>query len=222
MTSYVFISGAAGGLGRVFCDECALRGWDLFLTDLPSAPLEELARDLGNRHGVDVRYLAGDFLTAVSRDAFFHALEALELRFHFLINVAGVEFEAPFRCQSLEQMRLIMNVNMNGTVELTSRVLAMRQPDSRFRLLTVSSLAYPYPMPYKAIYSSSKRFLYQFFTALREELRSENVTVTLLCPAGMPTRQVVIDRIEAQGRIGKLTTVSPRKAVRLSLEAALK
>ena len=37
----------------------------------------------------------------------------------------------------------------------------------------------------------------------------------------MPTKQVVIDRIEAQGRIGRMTTVSPQTAVRMGLDAAL-
>lgn len=35
MKSYVLISGAAGGLGKAFAAECASRGWDMVLTDLP-------------------------------------------------------------------------------------------------------------------------------------------------------------------------------------------
>lgn len=40
MSSFVYVSGATGGLGKAFAVECASRGWDLFLTDLSSEKLE--------------------------------------------------------------------------------------------------------------------------------------------------------------------------------------
>lgn len=222
MDSYVFISGASGGLGRAYVNDAAERGWNLFLTDIPGSPLSDLAEKIRSRYGVKVMFEEGSFLTPASRDEFFTKLTALNLKFNFLINVAGVEFETPFNALSLDQIRLIMNVNMNGTVELTSTVLELRDRDQAFRILTVSSLSYFYPMPYKAAYSSTKRFLYHFFTTIREELRSENVTVTLLCPAGMPTKQVVMDRIAAQGFMGRLTTKAPDYVAHHSIEKALK
>ena len=51
-TSLVAITGAAGGLGKAFAVECASRGWDLFLTDLPGEPLETLAAGLRSTYGV--------------------------------------------------------------------------------------------------------------------------------------------------------------------------
>ena len=222
MDSYVFISGAAGGLGRAYVQDAAERGWNLFLTDIPGAPLKELAHEISHAYSVDVQYEEGSFLDPSSRDDFFKKLRARNLSFNFLINVAGVEYETAFTSLSLDQIRLIMNVNMNGTIELTSEVLEQRDKDVTFRILTVSSLSYFYPMPYKAAYSSTKRFLYHFFTTIREELRSDNVSVTLLCPAGMPTKQIVVDRIAAQGIMGKLTTKSPAYVAHQSIEKALK
>ncbi len=46
MKSYVFITGATGGLGQAFASECAARGWDLFLTDLAEASLGRVAQGL--------------------------------------------------------------------------------------------------------------------------------------------------------------------------------
>jgi short-subunit dehydrogenase len=42
-------------------------------------------------------------------------------------------------------------------------------------------------MPVKATYAASKRFLLDFSIVMREELRPQGITVTILCPAGMPT-----------------------------------
>ena len=52
--SYVAITGAGGGLGKAFAVECASRGWDLFLTDLSPAPLEQLAASLHNAYSMYV------------------------------------------------------------------------------------------------------------------------------------------------------------------------
>ena len=221
MKSYVFISGATGGLGRAFVMDAAGRGWDLFLSDIPGSPLKELRDEVSTRFDVDVQFLEGNFLTHEKRDDFFDKLGKLGLPYHFLINVAGVEYETPFKELSLGKIRQIMNVNMNGTIELTSELLKHRAKDELFRILTVSSLSCFYPMPYKAAYSATKRFLYHFFTSVREELRDENVTVTLLCPAGMPTKQVVRDRIKAQGYLGKITSKAPDDVAHRSIDSAL-
>ena len=53
-------------------------------------------------------------------------------------------------------------------------------------ILGVASL---FPMPLKATYAASKRFLLDFATALRQELRGEGVNVLALCPAGMVTTE---------------------------------
>lgn len=77
-------------------------------------------------------------------------------------------------------------------------------------------------MPVKAIYAASKRFLLDFSLALREELRPWGGTVTTLCPAGMPTTAEVINRINAQGLMGWITTKNVGFVVARTLDHALK
>lgn len=70
----------------------------------------------------------------------------------------------------------------------------------------VSSLASMSPMPLKATYAASKRFLTDFAAALRQELKSQNVKVLTLCPGGLPTTEEAIQGIAAQGFWGSVTT----------------
>ncbi len=63
-------------------------------------------------------------------------------------------------------------------------------------------------MPVKAVYSATKRFLIQFTLALREEFPIDEVTFTVVTPAGMPTTQQAIRGIRAQGFLGKLTMMN--------------
>ncbi len=217
----IAITGAAGGLGKAFAVECASRGWDLFLTDARSAALETLARSLRGGYGVRVVCRACDLSNPVERGQLFEHMRGSGLRFGMLINVAGVDFEGPFYECSDEQIRTIIRLNIEGTLAMTHGMLDFRDPLAPFRIINVASLAAFYPMPVKATYAASKRFLLDFSLALREEIRSQNASVTVLCPAGMPTNAECIRAIEAQGLAGLLTTLDVGRVANQTLDGAL-
>ncbi len=201
----VMITAAAGGLGKAFAAECASRGWDLFLTDIRGNLLGPLAEGLTRQFGVKVAHYPADLTSETDRDALWQEIDRRGLTFDFIINVAGMEFEGAFADRSVEELRTILRLNVEGGVEMTSQVLRRRSSRSRFYILNVSSLAGFYPMPMKAVYAASKRFIIEYSLALREELRSAGVNVTVLCPAGIPTCERSIRGIERQGFIGLLT-----------------
>jgi uncharacterized protein len=220
MDSFVMITGATGGLGKAFAAECSSRGWNLYLTDLRQEPLEVLGVALHNTYGVEVRRCSCDLTTAEQRDRFLGDLQASGTRFTGLINVAGGDVEGLFSDQSSEELRTILRLNVEAAMEMTHGLLRLRDERSTFRIINVASLAAFFPMPYKATYAASKRFMLDLSLALREELRAENVTVTALCPAGMPTTAECIAAIEAQGLMGQLTTLNTGSVAAGALDAA--
>jgi short-subunit dehydrogenase len=220
MESLIMITGATGGLGRAFAVECASRGWNLFLTDLRLEPLDTLAGALRTTYGVKTLYQPCDLTDAGSRSALFEAVHANHLRFWGLINVAGGDSEGLFYEQTRQQIRSILRLNLEGTLEMTHALLGYRDPT--FRIINVASLAAFSPMPVKATYAASKRFLLDFSLALREEVRGLGATVTALCPAGMPTTPDCIHAIEAQGLLGQLTTCDIGAVAAGTLDAALR
>ena len=221
MNSLVFITGATGGLGKAMAAECASRGWDLFLTDLRRDKLSTLATGLERSCGVRVLYEEADLTRADSRRALFGRLKADGLRFRGLINVAGTDHEGLFLQRSPEQIIAILRLNIEGTLIVTHELLARRDEVVTFRIVNVSSLAAFFSMPVKATYAASKRFILDFSLALRNELREQNVTVTVLCPAGLPTTEGCIAAIESQGIMGQLTTEDIGKVAHKTIEAAL-
>ena len=218
----VMITGAAGGLGKAFAVECASRGWDLFLTDRNPEPLETLASGLCHAYGVQVAVHACDLTDTYSRARLFKRIAGDGLRFWGLINVAGMDYEGPFYEQSRQHIRTIVRLNIEGTLEMTHAIMAYRDPTLPFRIINVASLAAFYPMPVKATYAASKRFLMDFSLALRNELSEMGATVTVLCPAGMPTTRECVRAIDAQGFLGQLTTQNTGSVANLTLNAALK
>ena len=220
--SMVLISGATGGLGRAFAVECASRGWNLFLTDLHPERLELLAAGLRRVYGVQVLWEPCDLTDPNSRSALFERISAQQLCFWALINVAGLDFEGLFHERTRQQIRTIIRLNIEGTLEMTHALLEFRDRWQPFRIINVASLAAFSPLPIKATYAASKRFLLDFSLALREEVQPLGATVTVLCPAGMPTTTENVEAIAAQGWLGQLTTQNIGTIAAQTLDAALK
>jgi short-subunit dehydrogenase len=221
MSGYALITGATGGLGKAFAAECASRGWDLFLTDLSDEALNPVVTGLERMYGVKVLRYAADLTDPDAREALWQHIGRLGLRFHFLLNVAGIDYEGPFNERKVDELRTILRLNVEATVEMTRRVLQHRDPSQTLRIVNVSSLAAFYPMPVKAVYASSKRFLLDWSLALNQELRSSDVTVTALCPAGMPSNPGLIRLIDAQGFMGRITTTNVGDVAARTIQRAL-
>lgn len=222
MRSRVLITGATGGLGKAFAVDCAARGWDLMLTDLDDGSLAKLSRALWRTYGVKAGWFAADLTHPRSRSALFQHLYAAPFRFHSLINVAGLDYEGIFLERRREELRKIIELNLEATLDVTHALLSRRDPGRTFRIITVASLAAFFPMPVKATYAASKRFLVDFSLALREEVKPLGATVTVLCPAGLPTTPKVIEAIEAQGFMGQLTTKNIGGVATQTIDQALK
>ena len=214
------ITGATGGLGTAFVLDAAKRGFDLFITDL--APDKAgFAERLAEKFNIEVVYKTCDLASDASRTEFLEEVKQSGIKFWGLINVAGLDHEGVFLEKNRAQILKILQVNILATMDLTHEILPLRDTERTFRLVNVCSMAGFYPMPYKATYAASKRFLLDMSRALREEIKSFG-TVTALCPAGMPTTVENMHSMFAQGFWGLATSKLPEDVARTTLNAALK
>ena len=220
MTSYILITGVTGGLGSAFVIECAKRGFPIFLTDVSEAGYR-FANYLSENYHIETRFKSCDLTSPDKRKEFYDYLQMENIQFRGLINVAGVDYEGEFLTRSRDQILTILNLNVVSTVDTTQAILRLRDESTHFMLINVCSLAAISPMPYKAIYAATKRFLLDFSLAIREEIKPFG-SVTALCPAGMPTTNENMRAIFAQGFWGQVTTLNTDVVARITLQAALK
>ena len=217
----VIITGAAGGLGRAMAVECARRGWRLFLTDVSEGGLQALRLGLERQYDATVTAKTCDLTDSAQVDGLMALLDRCGLRFDLLLNVAGVDFEGGFQSREREKIVKIVSINNAATLRITHAVLERRRTERPFYAVFVSSLASMFPMPLKATYAASKRFLLDFALALRQELRGEEANVLALCPGGMVTNAAVTAAIDAQGFFGSITTNPLEKVARKTIDRVL-
>ena len=220
MKSYLMITGASGGLGSAFVFEAARRGYDLLLTDRTPEG-ESYASRLAEKFGIEVIYQPCDLADDQAREKLLSNIKAGGYKFWGLINVAGLDNEGGFLERNRAQILKILQINILSTMDITHGILPLHDPDQRFRLINVCSMAGFYPMPYKATYAASKRFLLDFSRALREEIKTFG-SVTALCPSGMPTTPENMKAIFAQGFWGLATSMNPEDVARITMKAALR
>lgn len=218
----VFITGAAGGLGRAFAVECAGRGYDLFLTDIDAQRLGAIKDGLLRRYDIRVTAYPCDITDGNEVAGMLAYAEKLDMRFDMLLNVAGVDFEGGFATREPQQVLGIVKLNVEATLRVTHGVLSHRRRNLPFYIVFVSSLASMYPVPLKATYAASKRFLLDFSIALGQELKSQDVSVLSLCPGGLPTTPEALSGIKAQGFWGNATTNRLETVARKTISMVLR
>ncbi len=218
----VLVTGASGGLGRAMAVECARRGYDLLLTDIADAPLLQIKQGIERQFEVTVITKACDLTNDDELGAFFKFIDDEQIGLDMLLNVAGIDYEGGFLSQPSANLTRIVQVNIEATLKVTHAALSRRRREERFTIVIVSSMASQYPIPLKATYAASKRFLLDFSIALAQELKHEKVNVLALCPGGLLTTREALLGIAAQGIWGDLTTNDLGDVARKTISAALR
>lgn len=223
MDKYTLITGATGGLGGAFVNECVKRKHNLVLTGTKVAVLDAIKEKLNNENPeIKVIVKPCDLSNERDRKDFFDYLKENNIQINFLINNAGYIAEGEFLSHSDEEIIKIIRVNCEGTLDVTQKVIKARDEEDSLHIITISSLAGDYPMPYMAIYAATKSMLTNFMMALSYELKDKNVFITTVCPSGIPTTEAMKEAIKSQGMGGKMTMCTPEKVAELSMKASSK
>ena len=219
-SEFTVITGACGGLGGAFAEILAARGEELLLLGRDFGRLADLRVKLCARYGITAELFAADLTVADDRARFAEYLQTNRFRVRRLINVAGVDIQKPFADYTQEKILLQTRVNFEGAVSLCH--IAFERRAAELEIINVCSICGLYPMPYFALYSATKRALWSFSVALRQEWKQCGVKVTAILPGAIPTREDIKKQIEGQGLWGKLAAKSPAFVAEKSLRSARK
>lgn len=176
------VTGASSGIGKAFAEQLAASGSDLVLVARRRDRLEELAAELGRRHGREIEVLVADLVDPSQRAQVEARLAADERPVDLLVNNAGFGSQGAFVDLPLDLQDEEIRLNVLAPVRLAHAALPGMIRRGRGGIVNVSSVASLAPLPYWAVYCSTKACLSTFSLALREEVRHLGVDVVALSP----------------------------------------
>ncbi len=139
-----------------------------------------------------------------------------------LINNVGIGKGGTFSAMSMNDMQYMMKLNNKVLVELTYCLLPILKLNAESFILNLSSLEATLPLPYKAVYTATKNFVYAFSLAIAEELKFHNVHVSVLCPGPVLTNADGLTRMSAHGARSKVLMMYPERVARIALNGLLR
>lgn len=114
-----------------------------------------------------------------------------EGRIDVLINNAGMHTGGPVETSSIDNIKLLMDTNFLGMVNLTREVLPIMRKQGNGTIINFSSIGGLMGLPFQSFYSAGKFAIEGFSEALRMEVRQFNVKVVLINPGDFHTNNSV-------------------------------
>jgi short-subunit dehydrogenase len=150
------------------------------LSDVLDDNLRSAAEKLRD-NGIETLALRADVSDISDCKALVHAAVEKFGKVDMLVNNAGISIVADFEECSPEACRKLVDINVLGTINMTSAALDQLKK-SRGHLIFVSSVSGLRAIPTGSIYSASKSFIRSFGESLRLELKPYGVHVGVIIP----------------------------------------
>ena len=208
------ITGASAGLGAEYARQLAATGTGLILVARRLDRLDNLARELREKHAVTVETLQVDLATSDGIDRVERRIAGDET-FDLLVNNAGFSGGKSFVERVAAVHMDMVQVHVAATVRLSRAALPGMISRGRGAIINVASIAawsaFSGPM-----YSGTKAFLVMFSENLKAELLGTGVCVQVLCPGMTHTEFHEVADID-KAIVPKPFWMTAEEVVRISL-----
>ena len=218
---YAIVTGASQGLGRAIAEQLALRRHNLLLVALPGTGLPELADSLADRYKISAWFLETDLMRVEAPRELLEYAKTNSLTVDILVNNVGIGHGGAIGEYTDEAVEQSIFLNMRCTTLMTNTFSGELSRRGRAYILNIGSFGGFMPVPYKSIYSATKSYIYNFSLAVREELRSSGVIVSVAMPGGIITNDIVRERIRKLGPLGRLNALEPDVAAGFLIDKML-
>lgn len=206
----ILITGASSGFGKATAELLAAKGHIVYgtsrkaqyVTDtsLASNPNNASLSDRSSSNTKDALNTASN----TTNDGFVHFLQMdvrepesigkgvqqiiqEQKRLDVVINNAGMGIGGSLELATAEEIRLQMDTNFMGCVNVCQQVLPIMRKQRQGRIINLSSIGGVMGLPYQGFYSASKFAIEGFSEALAAEVRGFGISVSMIEPGDFAT-----------------------------------
>jgi short-subunit dehydrogenase len=180
------ITGSSSGIGAVYADRLARRGYDLLLVARDRRRMANLAEKLVSETGYYVDILSAD-LTSAGDLAGLEQILREDPKVTVLVNNAGVGATAPLLKSDVGAMSRMIALNVEALMKLTYAAVPGFVKRGAGTVINIASIVAIAPERLNGVYGATKAFVLGFSQSLRHELTNTGVRVQVVLPSATAT-----------------------------------
>jgi len=193
------VTGAASGIGYAVSEALLQAGAVVFLVDRDSKTLASAVEQFSSYAG-RVYSMSVDVTNQEQVQHMVEHAASRHGRLDVLFNNAGLGGTLPIGEVTLEHWRRIIDLNLWGVIYGIHFALPIMRKQGGGHIVTTSSLAGLLPIPFQAIYCTTKYAVVGLSESLRFELEDEGIHFSVACPGSVVSRiwgtPIVGERLE--------------------------
>lgn len=204
------VTGASSGIGAVYAQRLAARGFDLLLVARDLQRLEKAASQLRAEHGVQVEVLKADLTQKEDVLKLEQRLRS-DSSINLLLNNAGVAADGLLANADTDQLERLIQLNVATVTRLASAAAASFVKAGRGTIINIASVVALFPERFNATYSASKAYVLSLTQSLNAELDGTGVKVQAVLPgvtrteiwerSGIDATQIPADMVMEAGEM---------------------
>ena len=185
------VTGASSGIGAVYADRLARRGYDLVLVARDAARLTALADRLARETGVHTEVLQADLTNPADRARVEQRLQS-DASITLLLNNAGMAVSGTFLESDIDAVERMIALNVVAPTRLAAAVTKGFAARKAGTLINIASVLALVPEMFSGTYSGTKAYVLNLSKSLQAELGRHGVRVQAVLPGA--TRTEIWDR----------------------------
>ncbi len=179
------LTGASSGIGAVYADRLARRGYDLILAGRDATRLEALSAKL-RALGRNVSVIPGD----LSKKADVKAIEQrllTDTSITLFLNNAGQAAVTPLIESDIDKLEQMLEVNVVAFTRLAAASAKAFVQRGRGIIINISSSVALSPEMLNGAYNGSKAYVLNFTQSMQNELAGKGVQIQAVLPGAVAT-----------------------------------
>ncbi len=180
------ITGASTGIGAIYADRLAARGYDLILVARNKDKLQALAAQIADKIGRTMEVLAADLGDAADLARVEKVLRE-DASVTALVNNAGIGTHTTLLESNVEKMATIVQLNVTALMRLTYAVLPGFVARGGGTVMNIASIVAVAPELLNGVYGGTKAFVQAFTTPLNHELADKGIRAQAVLPGATRT-----------------------------------
>ncbi|MEP9366108.1 SDR family oxidoreductase [Xanthobacter sp. VNH20] len=180
------ITGASTGIGAIYADRLARRGFDLILVARNTERLSAVAAKLTQETGRAVSIITADLGAAPDLARVEQVLRD-DPAITLLVNNAGFGGVTPLLQSDVDRMEAMIDINVTALTRLTYAAVPGFVARNRGAIINISSIVAIAPEVLNGVYGASKAYVLALTQSLQHELADKGVRVQAVLPGATAT-----------------------------------